>query len=85
MSDIIVVRIYNTEKYKPFAKKYGVLEDSLIETAVINWDGTGCGICTNVSHRDYGIIHPNNVVIINGEILVCYGYGDFERTGLKVY
>lgn len=79
-----VVKIYEPEKYKPFAKHYGILVDSLQETAVINWNGNGGGICTNVKHEDYGIMSPDYWDIASdGEILIT-PYGGYIETGLYI-
>ena len=78
-----VVKIYDPEKYKPFAKRYGILVDSLHETAVINWDGNGGGICTNVKHGDYGVLSPDYWDVLDGEVIIT-PYGGYIRTGLYI-
>lgn len=83
MNKLTVVKIYDVEKYKPFAKEYGILEDLLPETAVINWSGNMGGICTNISHTDYGIVSPDYWTIINGEIIIKPN-GGYVRTGLRI-
>lgn len=82
-SNLIIVKIHNIERYKPFAKQYGVLQDSLESTAVINWDGNNGGICTNVAHEDYGVVSPDYWDIINGEVVINR-YGGCIHTGLKI-
>lgn len=84
MSNIMVVQVYNPEKYKPFGQTYGLLIQSMDETAVINWNSNMGGICTNVSHGDYGIVSPDRWDIYNNEVVIicCGGY---IRTGLKVW
>lgn len=84
MNNIIVVKIRNVDKYKPFAKTYGILVQSMEETAVINWTGIYGGICTNVSHEDYGVVSPDYWDILDGEIVIT-PYGGYIRTGLKVW
>lgn len=81
MNNIKVVRIYNPEKYKPFAKEYGILVDSLQETAVINWNGNRGGICTNVEHKDYYLVSPCSWDICDGEIMI----NGYVPTGLEVW
>lgn len=84
MNDWKVVKIYEPNKYKPFAKKYGILVDSLQETASINWNGNGGGICTTIKHGDYGIISPDYWdVAPDGEVWITY-YGGYIRTGLYI-
>lgn len=83
MKGLQVVRMKQIEKYKPFAKHYGILVQSMEDTAVINWDSNKSGIATNVAHEDYSIVSPDYWDIYDGEIVIRCG-GGFLKTGLKV-
>lgn len=84
MSKVIIVKVLNPEKYKPYGKSYGVLQATLEEIAIINWNGNAGGICTNVYHGDYNVLPDYLWDIVDGEIILsrCGGY---IRTGLKIY
>lgn len=81
---VTIVKILNSEKYKPFSKSYGILYDILEETAVINWDSNRGGMATNVSHTDYSILPEYLWNVVDGEVVIprCGGY---IRTGLKIW
>lgn len=83
MENLKIIRMKQIEKYKPFAKHYGILVQSMEDTAVINWDSNKAGIATNVAHADYDIVSPDYWDIINGEIAIVCG-GGYIRTGLKI-
>lgn len=84
MDKVIIVKIFNTEKYNPYVKQYGILQDVLGETAVINFDSNRGGMCTNVSHGDYKILPDYLWNIIDGEVIVLCG--DVHIcTGLKIW
>lgn len=86
MDKIVIIEILDIEKYKynPFVKKYGILQDTLYETAVINWESNRGGICTNISHKDYKILPDFMWDIVNGEVIVlCCDV--HICTGLKIW
>ena len=84
MENIIIVKIKDPDKYQPFAKRYGLLVDSMECTAGIMWDSTHSGVCTRVSHEDYTIVSPYMWEIFDHQIIIpcCGGY---LNTGLRVY
>lgn len=83
MRDIIIVKINNPEKYGPFAKKYGILQDVLENTVVVNWNSNMSGICTNVSHGDYAIVPNYMWELIDGEVIINSNINPVN-TGLKI-
>ena len=84
MKELKIVKIYNPEKYAPWAKKYGILVESLMETAVINFDSNKFGNRVNIKHGEYGVMSPNYWDVLDGEVVItpCGGH---IRTGLKIY
>lgn len=84
MNKVTIVKIFDSEKYKPYGKIYGILQDKLEKTAIINWNSNVGGICTNVDHKDYSILPDYLWDIIDGEVVLpcCGGY---IRTGLKIW
>ena len=84
MRDWKVVKLRNPLKYEPYSKQYGIMVDSLNETAVINFNSNTAGICVNVSHDDYGVVSPDYWDILDGEVVIK-PYGGYIRTGLKIY
>ena len=84
MKEITIVKISNPEKYKPYGQTYGILEDILDQTAIINWCSNMGGVCTNVAHEDYSIVPAYRWDVVDGEVIIpCYG--GYIRTGLKVW
>lgn len=79
-----VVKIHEPEKYKPYARRYGILVNSLKETAVINFNSNAAGLCVNISHDDYGVVSPDYWDILDGEIIIK-PYGGYIKTGLRIY
>lgn len=79
-----VVKLRNPEKYEPLAKQYGIMVDSLENTAVINFNSNASGICVNIPHDEYGIVSPDFWDIMDDEIVIT-PYGGHMRTGLKIY
>lgn len=81
MSSWKVIRIRNPEKYKPFAKEYGIMVESLPNTAIINFD----------SNVDYGIVSLKAIRYYRTQNLPPLGvqsispYGGYFPTGLKIY
>lgn len=86
MDKIVIIELLDTEKYRynPYAKKYGILQDTLYTTAVINWDSNRDGICTNISHKDYKILPDHMWDIVDGEVIVL-DCGVHIYTGLKIW
>ena len=82
---ILVVKIHNPKKYPPFAKEHGIIIDLLPCTAVVNWNGNGTVICTNIAHGDYHILPRDMYEVIHGEVYVKTRMCTYEPTGLKVY
>ena len=83
MMDWKVVKLRHPEKY-PYSKQYGILVDSLKETAVINFNSNKAGLCISVSHDDYGVVSPDYWDIWDGEIVIK-PYGGYIPTGLQIY
>ena len=82
MNNITVVKIKNPERYNPFCKTYGILQQRLLETSVINFDSNRSGICINIAHEDYTIIPSDMVDTIGEKIIIQYPGGHID-TGLK--
>lgn len=72
MEEIIIVKIINREKYNNniFVKEYGVLQQKMNETAIINFDGNMGGICVNIAHDDYVIVSSHEWKTIDGRVIV---------------
>jgi hypothetical protein len=79
--NIKLAKLTNKEKYKPFAKEYGIIVQSMQDTAVINFTSNSAGMGVNVSHKDYTIINPLYWYVKGGYIMCNGGI----HTGLKVY
>ena len=77
-----IVRIKNPEMYK--VKEYGILQQKMNETSVINFNSNMCGLCVNIVHSDYEIISPQNCKLVNGKIIV-YRNGVEINTGLELW
>lgn len=83
MKDIVIVEIDNPEKYT-HVRNYGILQQSMEETAVICFDSNMGGMCTNIKHGDYHIIPRYMWEVIDGEAIIpcCGGY---IKTGLRIW
>ena len=82
MKYFTLVEIRNPNDYKPWGKKYGILQEELIETGVINWSGTnGTGFCTNVSRFDYKRV-PSYEIVDDEIVVYDYSSGKYVWTGL---
>lgn len=83
MKDITIVRIDNPENYT-HVREYGILQQLMQETAVINFDSNMGGMCTNIKHSDYHVVPSYMWEVYDGEAIIpcCGGY---IRTGLKIW
>lgn len=79
MDKVVIVKILDTKKYNPYVKPYGILQDVLDKSAVINFSSNRGGLCINVSHGDYEILPEYLWDIIDGEVIIRY-----VRTGLNI-
>lgn len=84
MKDITIVRIKNLEQYAPYAKKYGILQQVLPMTAVVNFDSNMGGVCINIAHEDYALVPTYAWELINGEVVIS-GFCGGTHTGLKIW
>lgn len=76
MDNIKVVKIRNPENYNSWVKEYGILIDSMPNSAMINFDSNKGGICVTIAHEDYYILHPCEWNISKtGRVIV---HGSFE-------
>ena len=83
MNEIKIVEIHNPEKYNKFCKKYGILVQSMQETAVINMDSNMGGMAINIKHGDYHVVPAYMWEVYDGEAIIpcCGGY---IKTGLRI-
>jgi len=80
----MIVEIKNFENYGTFAKKYGIVQQIMDYTIVVNFDSkNGSGICINIAQED--------VKLINQDRFMEYANIIYEKqrdklvdTGLKV-
>ena len=83
-----IVKITNLEDYKNIKKKYGILMQSMTETAIINFDSNMGGLAVNVKHGDYSILPSNMYKVENGKVFV-YDYDHvphgFIDAGLTIW
>lgn len=84
MENITVVKIRCPEKYKLLHQTYGLLVQSMEETAVINFDSNKGGMAINIAHGDYGVVSPDYWDIYNGQVVITC-YGGYIPTGLKIW
>lgn len=84
MNNITVVKIFNPEKYKLSNQVYGILVDSMRDTAVVNFSGNCGGLCINIAHGDYGIVSPNYWDIYDGEVVITCS-GGYIPTRLRIW
>lgn len=82
MNNITVIKVYKPDKYN-LHQRYGILKQSMQDTALINFSGNTSGLCVNIAHSDYGVISPDYWDILNGEVVVT-PYGGYIRTGLMI-
>ena len=84
MENLTIVKIRHPEKYKSLHQTYGILVQSMENTAVINFDSNKGGMCVNIAHEDYGVVSPNYWDILYGEVIIeCSG--GYIPTGLKIW
>lgn len=84
MNNITVVRIYNPEKYGLKNQEYGILVDSMQNTALVNFSGNCGGLCISIAHSDYGIVSPSYWDIYDGELVITCS-GGFIPTKLRIW
>lgn len=82
MNNITVIKVYKPDKYN-LRQRYGILKQSMQDTALINFSGNTSGLCVNIAHSDYGVVSPDYWDILNGEVVVT-PYGGYIRTGLMI-
>ena len=83
MKNIVIVKIDNPEKYM-YVKNYGILQQTMEETAVINFHSNMGGICTNISHGDYHIVPRYLWEVIDGEVVILCR-DEYINNGLKIW
>lgn len=69
--DIIVVKILNPEKYITVAGvSYGILVDSLINTAIVDIRGRVPHYYVTIGHEDYAVVPRKNWDVVDGQIFI---------------
>ena len=84
MSETKIVQIMNPERYSSLPKEYGILQYSLPETAVINFDSNRGGHAINIHHQDYRVLPSCMYEIKSGKVWVCHN-GEYIDSGLMVW
>lgn len=81
MENITIVKIREPEKYGLSHQIYGILVQSMDETAVVNFNSNRGGMTINIAHGDYDIISPDCWATCNGQVIINGVY----VTGLKIW
>lgn len=82
MNNIVVVKVYKPEKYS-LNQQYGILIQSMQDTALVNFTSNTSGLCVNIAHSDYGVVSPNSWKVFDNEIEVK-GPNGYITTGLEL-
>lgn len=83
MEKVMIVKIRNPEKYR-LHQTYGILQQVMGETAVINLDSNKGGMAVNIAHGDYVVMPSDYWAVFQGQVCIT-GYGDCFPTGLTVW
>lgn len=85
MRTVEIVEITNIPRYGYGCKQYGVIEQKMQNTIVVNFGGYRCGgMCINIAHGDYRLKDCLDFVVQGGKIYLKTIDG-FVDTDLKYY
>lgn len=80
---ITIVKIKNPEIYG--CERYGILQQKMEETSIINFDSNMGGLCVNIKNEDFYNISSYMWSVIRGRVIIHCNDGTNYLTNLRLW